>query len=94
MKRIIKWLFYKESDVSSFITLVVALVFIQLIGGDFNSKLLLIPYLIVLLVGMRLLIELFKVILQHHNIELSRTYFILAIFLTFTVTAVIEITLL
>lgn len=94
MKRIVKWLFYKENDVSSLITLVIALVFIQLFDVNFNNKLLLIPYLIVLLVGLRLLIELWQVILQQRNVELSRSYFISAIFIVFTVTAIIEITLL
>lgn len=67
---------------------------IQLIDVHFSNKLLILPYVIFLLLAMRLMIELFKKILKQRNVKVKRVHFIAAIFIVIIVTGIIETTLL
>jgi ABC-type multidrug transport system permease subunit len=94
MKIIFNWLlkYHKAMDISSLLVFILALFFINLFDYKHirNNPFLLIPFLIIVILAMRIFEGIFRAILKKRNIKISKSYFYLAIFLVITVTSVIK----
>lgn len=94
LKRIFNWFikYNKSRDVSSLLVFVVALSFINLYDYQHiqRNPLFLLPFLIVLLLAMRILDEAVRLIIRDRNKKLNNSYFYVAIFIVVTVTVFIK----
>jgi hypothetical protein len=90
VNRFFKWLLKKSRDVSSLLALVIGLTFINLFNYQLirENLLLLIPFLILIGIGMRVLEDAFARMLGKRNTQLSHTYFFVAIFIVIMATTV------